>query len=103
MADLYQKRDGVVKMIMASGGMSPDVVRRIEGAETGLVEHAAALATTAALGHVKPDGTTVAIAGDGALSVLNSPLWAGRAIYASTTDPDPATGNVGDFWLKIAE
>ena len=102
MADLYQKRDGVVKMIMASGGMSPDVVRRIEGVETGLVEHAAALATTAALGHVKPDGTTVAIAEDGALSVLNSPLWAGRNIFSSTAEPTAEAGNVGDIWLKVA-
>lgn len=72
-------------------------------AQADLTAHAATAAATDALGHVKPDGTTVAIAEDGALSVLNSPLWAGRAIYASTTDPDPATGNVGDFWLKIAE
>ena len=55
-----------------------------------------------AAGLVKPDGTTLAVSGDGALSVINSPLWAGRNIFSSTADPDPEVGNVGDFWIKIA-
>lgn len=77
--------------------------QQAETATASLSAHAALLAGMDAAGHAKADGATVAVAEDGTLSVINSPLWAGRAIFASTAAPDAAAGNVGDIWLKVAE
>lgn len=73
-----------------------------DNAASALSAHAGTAATADALGHVKSDGATVAVAEDGALSVLNSPLWAGRNIFSSTAEPTAEAGNVGDIWLKVA-
>lgn len=54
-------------------------------------------------GYLQPDNTTVTLTEDGTLSVINSPLWAGRAIFSSTAEPTAEEGNVGDIWLKLAE
>ena len=70
-------------------------------ADSALLAHAALLASATATGHAKADGATIAATEDGTLSVINSPLWAGRAIYASTAEPTAENGKIGDIWIKV--
>ena len=72
-------------------------------AASDLSSHAALLASATAAGHARADGTTITADASGALSVINSPLWAGRTIFSSTAEPTAEEGNVGDIWLKLAE
>ena len=81
---------------------SKAVKTALDNAASALSAHVGTIATADALGHVKPDGATMSVAEDGALSVLNSPLWAGRNIFSSTAEPTAEAGNVGDIWLKVA-
>ena len=94
--------DAVDSDSSATAASSKAVKTALDNAASALSAHVGTIATADALGHVKPDGATMSVAEDGALSVLNSPLWAGRNIFSSTAEPTAEAGNVGDIWLKVA-
>lgn len=90
---LSAEQGKILKNMIATAGMTPEQKTKLDGIEEGANKYTLPTATTAILGGVKPDGTTIKVTADGVISTEVVDLSAYIKTVNTTITPD-IQGNI---------